>query len=363
MLRAMLIAMGCLSMGLAAASTAGAQDGSALEELTSSYRHGGAVSSTLAPSIALRRAVPADCVVTSSVRLDRDLDCSLDVSGDGIVVDLDGHTVGGVFLRDGDRLTVRDGTIVGPMSFEGAADNVLSGVTVRGVGGFAVTLGCGDLILNSRFVDNGVGLDQFFGCGAEVRNSTFVGNDIGINIANNSGDLVNGNHFEGNGIGVRLFDEDEIGANRATIKRNTFERNDVGVYLEARSEAFGNRIVRNQFLRNTTAGIFVELACWDDQGCASGTRIDDNRAIGNGRDPGELIVVDPDSGTAVSFRPDDGITVVGAPGFLDRITVARNVTVLNADLGIDAEGVTDGRGNRGRRNGDPVQCVGVVCRP
>jgi hypothetical protein len=44
-------------------------------------------------------------------------------------------------------------------------------------------------------------------------------------------------------------------------------------------------------------------------------------------------------------------------------TIARNVGVRNGDLGIEAvAGVTDGGGNRAFANGNPLQCVVVVCR-
>jgi hypothetical protein len=37
--------------------------------------------------------------------------------------------------------------------------------------------------------------------------------------------------------------------------------------------------------------------------------------------------------------------------------------VANADLGIEALGVTDGGGNRANGNGNPLECVGVACTP
>jgi hypothetical protein len=36
---------------------------------------------------------------------------------------------------------------------------------------------------------------------------------------------------------------------------------------------------------------------------------------------------------------------------------------FNADLGIEAaSNTTDGGGNKARHNGNPAQCVGVVCK-
>ena len=375
MRRTLLATIICLLLvGVVAPSAAAAQpDERTVEDVLSGVPHLGPAVRTPAPAVApeatgaaaaAAAVFPSDCPVpvTSSTRLTQDLSCRLVVQGDDITIDLDGHEVAGVYLEFGDHLVIRDGTITGNVYLDSGSDNVLDGVTVRGVGGFAVTLGCGDLVLNSRFIDNDVALDQYFCGGVEIRNSTFVGNAVGVNIASNEGDLVNGNRFEDNGVGVFIWDEDEFGANGALVKRNTFERNTIGLSLITRGEAFGNRIVRNEFLRNTSSGIRVELTCFSDAGCATGTRIEANRLIGNGRQPLSLEWWNEDIFGPVPYVADDGITVVGREAFLDRVTLARNVAVLNADHGIDADGVTDGRGNRARKNGSDPQCVGVVCR-
>jgi hypothetical protein len=53
----------------------------------------------------------------------------------------------------------------------------------------------------------------------------------------------------------------------------------------------------------------------------------------------------------------DGIRV-DAPS----TTVVRNIARYNGDLGIQAvAGVTHGGENRAAHNGNPAQCVGVVC--
>jgi hypothetical protein len=53
----------------------------------------------------------------------------------------------------------------------------------------------------------------------------------------------------------------------------------------------------------------------------------------------------------------DGVGVAGA-----EITVQGNVAHFNARLGINAPGAIDGGDNQAGANGDPRQCVGVVCR-
>jgi hypothetical protein len=63
-------------------------------------------------------------------------------------------------------------------------------------------------------------------------------------------------------------------------------------------------------------------------------------------------------GNVVRESGGDGINN-GAPSS----TLARNKADNNADLGIESvAGVVDGGGNRARGNGDPRECVNVVCR-
>ena len=55
---------------------------------------------------------------------------------------------------------------------------------------------------------------------------------------------------------------------------------------------------------------------------------------------------------------DDGVDSDSAS-----TTITRNIGVRNRDLGIEAvAGVTDGGGNRAFGNGNPLQCLNVVCR-
>lgn len=42
-------------------------------------------------------------------------------------------------------------------------------------------------------------------------------------------------------------------------------------------------------------------------------------------------------------------------------TFTSNVAIGNAGYGIEGYGVTDGGGNVARHNGNPAQCLGVVC--
>ena len=70
-------------------------------------------------------------------------------------------------------------------------------------------------------------------------------------------------------------------------------------------------------------------------------------------------------GNTVRRLAGGGITVAGDDG-LDAdspsTTITANVANDNADYGVEAvPGVTDGGGNRASGNGQPAQCLGVVC--
>jgi parallel beta-helix repeat protein len=43
-------------------------------------------------------------------------------------------------------------------------------------------------------------------------------------------------------------------------------------------------------------------------------------------------------------------------------TITKNTAVRNTNLGIYAPGAVDGGGNKASGNGNPAQCVGVVCK-
>ena len=61
----------------------------------------------------------------------------------------------------------------------------------------------------------------------------------------------------------------------------------------------------------------------------------------------------------VTAAADDGIDVRAAS-----TTLTRNLARRNGDRGIDAvAGVIDGGGNTAFQNGNPVQCINVMCAP
>lgn len=296
----------------------------------------------------VRRAISdGPCgLIDSSVRLRRNETCDIEVIASGVTIDLGGRRLtGGITIEAGlSDLVIRNGEVRGVINLWSSRNAKIDRVTVRD--GAAVA-GNGTTVLRSRFVsvhpdtDTALWID---GDDVEVRSTIFERGHIGIGVYVGDDALITGVTFRDNdhaGVFVRDFSTDtSVGT---VITNSTFERNLHGVILERWGEGtHGTVVQRSSFFRQRGSGVLLSL---EGDG-ATGTLISDNRFIGNGRDGGDLF--------------NDGITQVSPPD--PDVTVRRNVTVLNADLGIDVDGVVDGGGNRGRKNGNDAQCVGVVCR-
>jgi hypothetical protein len=63
------------------------------------------------------------------------------------------------------------------------------------------------------------------------------------------------------------------------------------------------------------------------------------------------------------FNTFDGFHARTEPGDLVLATFIRNRADSNGQLGINTSRATDGGKNHAHKNGDPRQCVGVVCKP
>jgi hypothetical protein len=200
-----------------------------------------------------------------------------------------------------------------------------------------------------------------------IENSTFEDNDLAINIAKHNLASISSNTFRGNRVGVRLYDELQGQVSFNTIADNHFADNEFGVYFSvedcgAQPPSYpqycqnGNRVVGNDFVGNRLSGVFFDGTQCSSTGCENvDASVEDNVFSGNGFGP----LPDPPP-----YGPtDDGITVLGPTNVVDGVAVTRNLAVSNSDLGIEAPGAIDGGDNRASRNGNPLQCVGVVCMP
>jgi hypothetical protein len=99
-----------------------------------------------------------------------------------------------------------------------------------------------------------------------------------------------------------------------------------------------------------------EGECFGVLGTAEDTRLQGNTVVGVDSGFavfGSLLMI----GNTAAHNEWDGI-VSGAG-----VTLARNTARHNGNLGINGEpGTIDGGGNRASGNGNPAQCVGVVCK-
>jgi len=282
-------------------------------------------------------------VITESVRLANDLTCqdnfntdffgpALSVAGDGVTLDLGGHTVtmtsllrsSGVVAR-GAHVTIRNGTV--------------------DAGGFGVSLS-GDY---GR-------LAHLHVTGEEA----IVAGGSGVRIAQNS---VNGGvGIDAGGADLRVTDNsataavaiEVAGAPGGVIARNNVRASTApAIWL---NQTDGTRVVDNQ----VTAG---DDGVWVYSG--SGNVVASNFVIGEGRDTagGNGIVVYAEATSTivrenlVAEHPGDGIQV-NSPF----TRVAHNAAFYNGLLGIRAvPGTTSGPGNIADGNGDPRQCLNVAC--
>jgi hypothetical protein len=305
-----------------------------------------------APATAAPPAQPG-CgdVITQSIRLRADVIClesdGLTVAGDGVVVDLGGHTVQGYPFRGSvgmrvtaDDVTVRRGTVAGDTSLfvTGArirlADLRAPGIlAIEGMGAGISRVDGGSSVFTSSIA----------GPAVRIADSTLEGGEVviggpGTVVARSTFTTMAGVHVDG--TDGRIVDN--------AVMASSFVFPDT-VLLGVGGA--GAVVARNRVSGAGGTGVSV---------AGAGARVVDNEASGNA---GDGIAV---SGASAVVRRNvananggDGLRVTGAGAL-----VAGNVARLNGALGIDAvAGTRDGGNNRASGNGDPRQCVGVVCRP
>jgi hypothetical protein len=152
--------------------------------------------------------------------------------------------------------------------------------------------------------------------------------DLGLFMAASDHNLIRANSARRNPEGGMIIEGD-----RNEIVRNRVVRGGGGILITIVSRggsAVGN-LVRRNVVRNVRAsGISVDRV-------PKRTLVSHNLVVDSGR-----------AGIIVGHRST---------------TITNNRAVRNRGLGIRAvEGVIDGGGNRASANGDPRQCVNVVCR-
>ena len=279
-----------------------------------------------------------------------------------IIVDLNSHTWSGSFLflsSEGNRLSngIFDGStlwIAGSLDHVTVRNNTID-FAVETYGPLTVT--------DCTFESNRVALSAYYLGYATVQNSVFRDNATGFVNGRGSGSLVESSDFENNRSGVFLWDEDFAGSNDVVVRDNHFSGNGVAIGVRALYEVYRAQIVNNQVDENDGAGISVDVYCNllipPFRPCGGqASVIAGNHVRRNG-----FAATSPGDGDGIRVRGYDlDSPVPYEPADPTGITISGNEADRNADLGIDASGVTDGGRNRAKFNGDPQQCVGVDCK-
>ena len=254
-------------------------------------------------------------------------------STDNVVshVNSSGNGTSGMIAVAADRNRFVDSTfannpVAGIEVVEGSDHNRITGnvVTGSGRGGHRINVGDDNLIAGNRLDGNVNGIG-FYGNRTQIVDNLIthtVGCDdgcgAGIDGSGGSGNRIERNRITGTRLeGIRLNEFQAVGGIPVT----------------------GNVIRKNIVHDAGTDGIALQTATDDvsGHGTLRDNLVEANVVIGSGH---------------------DGINVGRAAN-----TVTRNLALRNHALGIEAvSGVVDGGGNFSFGNGDPRQCLRIVCR-
>ena len=348
-------------------------------------------------------AVQCGDTVTASVQLDADLNCTgtaLTIAASNVTVDLGGHTVvgttRGISAQNQTGVTIANGTVSGGIALTGAMSSTLSNLHVDGLSlkAFSTAVVTDSVIENGSSAFQGdislvrcqvIGLHALAtdsriaisdstvtdsGFSSNGTTYTLTGNTLTrfrVNGSENGYPVVTGNKFIQSSLLFFIANHLDIENNRftdgsgltvqdttyqpSTIKGNVFDGGTVGLSIDTSSldklNNFG--ISHNVFTNNAAAGILLHSRM---NSITHSITISDNVFASNGKASNGWV---DSHGVPV----DDGLHVDIPAASL--VTVGGNVTLNNADHGIEAQpgSVIDGGGNISV--GDPAGCLGVVC--
>ena len=246
------------------------------------------------------RAAVVHCgdTVTHDTTLSNDVtNCpanGINIGADGIVVNLNGHTIsqaadaeqstgtGGVHFNGHNHVTVRNGYVRGFFNagvYIDGSDNTIQRVTSVQNGVGVAIFGDRNRINDSRQDQNGTGISTAGAAHNTISYDRATNNETGMQLdANfsNSSNTISYSTISGNsGDGIFLFSE-----SNDTISHNTLDSNGgsgINDFL-----AYGTTIVANTASRNTTGFSFAD--CFDPQpltGCSGPELIRNNQALRN----------------------------------------------------------------------------------
>jgi hypothetical protein len=271
------------------------------------------------------QAIACGDTITTDTTLTNDLECSGAMTpaltlANGVTLDLGGHTLSGAgpgdgFGINGQSYTVRNGTVT---NFGHAVETFSGTVTLSDV----------------RLLVNGQGVEAL---GSRVNISDSVVNRNGVGLGGTTpGFFVNDTTINGNGTGAVFYQGGLVG-NRDSISNNQVDgiRINQGVISLVDSRVNGNGAF----------GVFVENSY---------------------QSPIATLI-----GNTVSRNGADGIRLTqGEPlSFASQWYLAHNTANQNHNYGIEIfnyDGAITGYdkgGNVARGNGQPAQCLNIVCSP
>ena len=183
-------------------------------------------------------------------------------------------------------------------------------------------------------------VNQSLFLGGDCRNARVEANVVqnGIVLSGCQAARVVDNSLPASGIeGIRLD-----GGSGNLIERNTLSRiEETGIWVAGGSD---NSVAQNTISDTDLSGIFVGTCCGRSDPASVGTVVEGNLVLRAGFG-------------CCGDQKNDGIHV-DDPGTV----IADNGANDNADYGIQAvPGVIDGGGNTASGNGNPLQCLNVVC--
>jgi parallel beta-helix repeat protein len=195
-----------------------------------------------------------------------------------------------------------------------------NGVSSKGLGVAGILVCCDVTVVNGTIRDFSVGVYDF-GENSRIEHNRLFGNVDGMRVSEPGSDsrVAHNMVADSSSVGIWLIDSNY----------NSVYKNRGGAGILAISGAGANILADNSVIGNRVG---IQLS--DDGG--------DNRLVSN----------------AARRNAEDGIRIEDPANAL-----TRNLTVRNGDFGIEAvEGTIDGGGNRAFGNGNPLQCLHIICK-
>ncbi|MBK9053061.1 MAG: right-handed parallel beta-helix repeat-containing protein [Chloroflexi bacterium] len=226
----------------------------------------------------------------------------------------------------------------GGITLESSSDNEIINNYLSDTGDAGISLREGshrNLIqgnIGSHTSDGSISLDDA-DYNQVLNNVMHLAGGAAMGLGNAHHNIIQGNDFRFNPGGIELGG----GSSHNLIENNNVSYSTAGgISIEG---GVDNQIINNLANNTNAEGISVEAENLDINGNPYG---------------GSLI-----QGNQANYNLGSGISVNG-----EDHTIADNVAYNNAGFGISASaGNSDGGGNTGAGNAEPVQCVGVVCNP